>query len=49
MSTTSMRVRNAVFGEGNAETLSSMGMVVLAREFVGKYEDAGAVEEGAHA
>jgi tetratricopeptide (TPR) repeat protein len=39
----SMEVRSEVLGEDNAETLDSMGMVGLARELGGKYEEAEAI------
>ncbi|KAH8726854.1 hypothetical protein GQ44DRAFT_704911 [Phaeosphaeriaceae sp. PMI808] len=40
MSVISMEVRREVFGEENAETLSSMGMVGLARGLRGRWEEA---------
>ncbi|KAF2865795.1 hypothetical protein BDV95DRAFT_506340, partial [Massariosphaeria phaeospora] len=40
MSTVSMEVREEVCGEESAETLSSMGMLGLARELGGKYGEA---------
>jgi tetratricopeptide (TPR) repeat protein len=40
MSVVSMKVRSKVLGEENAETLSSMGMVGLARVLGGKHEEA---------
>jgi tetratricopeptide (TPR) repeat protein len=40
MSTASMKARNEVLGAGNAETLSSMAMVGLAKTLGGKYEEA---------
>jgi hypothetical protein len=43
MSMMSMQVRSEVLGGENAETLSSMGMVGLARELGGKYEEAEAM------
>jgi tetratricopeptide (TPR) repeat protein len=43
MSMMSMEVRREVLGEEDAETLSSMGMVGLARELGGKYEEAKAM------
>jgi tetratricopeptide (TPR) repeat protein len=43
MAMMSMEVRREVLGEDNAETLSSMGMVGLARELRGKYEEAEAM------
>jgi tetratricopeptide (TPR) repeat protein len=43
MSTLSMEVRQEVFGEENAETLSSMHMIGLARVLGGKYEEAEAM------
>jgi hypothetical protein len=43
MSVMSMVVRREVLGEEHAETLSSMGMVGLAKELDGKYEDAEAI------
>jgi tetratricopeptide (TPR) repeat protein len=39
----SMEVRSEVLGEDNAETLDSMGMVGLARQLEGKYEEAEAM------
>jgi tetratricopeptide (TPR) repeat protein len=43
MAMMSMEVRREVLGEDDAETLSSMGMVGLARELGGKYEEAKAI------
>jgi hypothetical protein len=43
MSTTSMEVRREVLGGESIETLSSMGMVGLARNLGGKYEEAEAM------
>jgi tetratricopeptide (TPR) repeat protein len=43
MSTLSMEVRQEVFGEENAETLSSMDMVGRARELGGRYKEAEAM------
>jgi tetratricopeptide (TPR) repeat protein len=43
MATMSMEVRSEVLGEEDAETLSSMGMVGIARELEGKYEEAEAM------
>jgi tetratricopeptide (TPR) repeat protein len=43
MSTLSMEVRHEVFGEENAETLSSMHMIARARILGGKYEAAEAM------
>jgi tetratricopeptide (TPR) repeat protein len=43
MAMMSMEVRSEVLGEDNAETLSSIGMVGLARELGGKYEEAEAM------
>ncbi|KAB2107286.1 hypothetical protein AG0111_0g3658 [Alternaria gaisen] len=43
MAMMSMEVRSEVLGEDNAETLSSMGMVGLARVLRGKYEEAEAM------
>jgi tetratricopeptide (TPR) repeat protein len=43
MAMMSMSVRSEVLGEDDAETLSSMGMVGLARELGGKYEEAKAI------
>jgi tetratricopeptide (TPR) repeat protein len=43
MSVISMEVRSEVLGEEHAETLSSMGMVGMARELGGKYEEAEAM------
>jgi tetratricopeptide (TPR) repeat protein len=43
MSVMSMEVRSEVLGEEHAETLSSMGMVGVARELGGKYEEAEAM------
>ena len=40
MAMMSMEVRSEVLGEDNAETLSSMGMIGLARQLRGKYEEA---------
>ncbi|RYN36695.1 hypothetical protein AA0112_g4795 [Alternaria arborescens] len=43
MAMMSMEVRSEVLGEDNAETLSSMGMVGLARQLGGKYKEAEAM------
>jgi tetratricopeptide (TPR) repeat protein len=43
MSVVSMEVRSGVLGEYNAETLSTMGMVGVARMLGGKYEEAEAM------
>ncbi|TIA27933.1 hypothetical protein D6C78_10968, partial [Aureobasidium pullulans] len=43
MSTLSMEVRQEVFGEENAETLSSMDMIGRARELGGRYKEAEAM------
>jgi tetratricopeptide (TPR) repeat protein len=43
MATISMEVRREVLGEDNAETLSSMVMVGIARELRGKYKEAEAI------
>jgi tetratricopeptide (TPR) repeat protein len=43
MSTVSMEVRQEVLGRRHVDTLSSMGMVRLARELGGKYEEAEAM------
>jgi tetratricopeptide (TPR) repeat protein len=40
MATLSMKARQGLFGEENAETLKSMNMVGLARRLGGKYEEA---------
>ena len=44
MAVISMEVRSEVFGEESTETLSSMGMVGLARNLGGKYKDAEAMQ-----
>jgi tetratricopeptide (TPR) repeat protein len=45
MSVMSMEVRRKVLGEESEETLSSMGMVGLARSFGGKYKEAEAMHK----
>jgi hypothetical protein len=49
MSVISMEGRREVFGEEDAEILSSMGMVGMARTLGGKYEEAEAMHTGAGA